>query len=118
LFYRLDVASLVVPPLRERHEDILALAHHFLSRLHPAKRLSPAAEALLRPTRGQGTQDSLGNVLAQAVALSDGATIDDVHIAEKLSLRHKSSSEARDPLGGLADRVIREAVSLVDLSCP
>jgi len=118
LFYRLDVASLVVPPLRERREDILVLAQYFLSKLDPARRLSTAAEALLEAYPWPGNVRQLANVLAQAVALSDGDTIDDVHIAEKLSLRRRGSSDARDPLDGLADRVIREAVSLVDLSSP
>ena len=56
LFYRLNVLTLEVPPLRERGQDILLLAEHFLERAstqveHPTCRLTAAASAALLASR-------------------------------------------------------------------
>jgi two-component system NtrC family response regulator len=48
LFYRLNVFTIALPPLRERGSDVLALAEHFLQQSPNSKRLTtPAAKALL-----------------------------------------------------------------------
>lgn len=81
LFYRLDVLRLNLPPLRERGEDVLLLAAHFLDRAaaqtgRPGARLSAAAEAALRAAPWPGNVRQLENLLFRAVALSDEAEID------------------------------------------
>ena len=72
LFYRLDVLSVQLPPLRERLSDILPLAEHFLrgaAGTGPAKRLSAdAAQALLR-RRWQGNVRELRNLMQRCQAL-------------------------------------------------
>jgi transcriptional regulator with GAF, ATPase, and Fis domain len=45
LYYRLQVIPLHVPPLRERREDVVALARHFIVRLTPAGRDAPVLAA-------------------------------------------------------------------------
>jgi DNA-binding NtrC family response regulator len=73
LFYRLAVAVIEVPPLRERPEDVDALARHFASRFagtlnRPGVRLSPAALQLLRRGSWPGNVRELESAVARAVA--------------------------------------------------
>jgi len=73
LFYRLDVIRVVVPPLRERREDIGVLAEHFwreaADRVGSRATLSPAAVAALARYDWPGNVRELQNVLA-ALAVS------------------------------------------------
>jgi two-component system response regulator HydG len=77
LFYRLNVISLHVPPLRERPEDIAPLAEHFLNGYRqrfdrPALEFSPAALHALENYRWPGNVRELRNCIERAVALSTG----------------------------------------------
>ncbi|MDR1083695.1 MAG: sigma-54 dependent transcriptional regulator [Deltaproteobacteria bacterium] len=80
LFYRLNVIRLHMPPLRDRREDIPALAVHFLAEavkknsLSP-KTLSPAALKLLAAQTYSGNVRALRNILEQAAVMSDGQVI-------------------------------------------
>jgi DNA-binding NtrC family response regulator len=80
LFFRLRIVELAVPPLRERGEDILLLARHFLA-IHACRynkanlRLSPAVEQLLMAHRWPGNVRELRNVIEQAVLLARGELI-------------------------------------------
>jgi transcriptional regulator of aroF, aroG, tyrA and aromatic amino acid transport len=81
LFYRLNVLNLSVPPLRERGEDILLLARHFLERAcaqvqRPTCRLSAAASAALLATPWPGNVRQLHNVVFRAVTLAERPVID------------------------------------------
>ncbi|MGE0322813.1 MAG: sigma 54-interacting transcriptional regulator [Polyangiaceae bacterium] len=73
LYYRLDGFSLLVPPLRERPEDIRALCQHFLSQLQaPAPQLSAAALRILEEYAWPGNVRQLQNELLRAAVLCDG----------------------------------------------
>jgi two-component system, NtrC family, response regulator HydG len=76
LFYRLNVVSLRVPPLRERVEDIPLLAEHFLERANRRqqhkKRLTRAAVEHLSVYPFPGNVRELENLVEQAAALSEG----------------------------------------------
>ena len=80
LFYRLNVVEIIVPPLRDRQEDILPLAERLLGFL-PAKTIavfwvSPqAARRRLQHYPWPGNVRELRNVLERAVLLSTGETI-------------------------------------------
>ncbi|MBP2303377.1 sigma 54-interacting transcriptional regulator [Azospirillum picis] len=81
LFYRLNVLSLNVPPLRERGDDILLLARHFIVRAcaqarRPPCRLTPAAASALLANRWPGNVRQLENVIFRAVTMSDGGALD------------------------------------------
>ncbi|HMZ55869.1 MAG TPA: sigma-54 dependent transcriptional regulator, partial [Nitrospira sp.] len=81
LFFRLNVVSFTLPPLRERSEDIVGLAEFFLKRhAYEAKRpgvtLSPAARAALTHYSWPGNIRELDNVLSRAVVLSPGDVIE------------------------------------------
>lgn len=73
LFYRLHGVEIVVPPLRERTEDILELAEYFLERHRDFRklRLSQAASDALMAYRWPGNVRELERVIERAVALAD-----------------------------------------------
>jgi transcriptional regulator with PAS, ATPase and Fis domain len=79
LYYRLNVVSLSLPPLRERPEDVQPLAEHFLADLEkrglPGRRLSPEALAFLVRYPFPGNVRELRHALEQAVAFSDADTL-------------------------------------------
>jgi DNA-binding NtrC family response regulator len=82
LYHRLDVFHIRVPPLRERPEDILPLAAHFLTRFatrmrKPAARFAASTERLLLGYDYPGNVRELRNVIERAVILSTREVIDD-----------------------------------------
>jgi len=77
LFYRLNVIPLHLPPLRERGDDIVLLAHHFVQKLalrmgRPAKRLSKDAIDALRRYAWPGNVRELEHAIEHAFVLSGG----------------------------------------------
>jgi len=81
LYYRLNVIGLKVPSLRERREDILLLADHFLERIaeeqgKPGLRWSPKARRIVADHDFPGNVRELENLVERAVTLADGAIID------------------------------------------
>ncbi|MBF0339914.1 MAG: sigma-54-dependent Fis family transcriptional regulator [Magnetococcales bacterium] len=89
LYFRLNVITLNVPPLKERRGDIELLANHFLKRgaermERPARRISPEAMALLREYDFPGNIRELENVLERAVALCETEEIDATHLPDEL----------------------------------
>lgn len=108
LYHRLAVVTLTLPPLRERPEDVLLLAEHFLSRacadygLAPPWRFAPDARSALQEYPWPGNIRELSNVVERAVLLAEKSTI----TAPMLRLRPRSSTDPRwsrfdDRLGGL-----------------
>ena len=89
LFYRLNVMTITIPPLRERKDDIPALAEHFL-RVYSGKSgkrvggISPKALEMLSSYDWPGNVRELENVMERAVILTEGETItpSDLSIAQ------------------------------------
>ncbi len=80
LFYRLNVITLAVPPLRERREDILPLAEWMLAAAsvrnrRPPMRMAPEAAAALQRYRWPGNVRELRNALERAAVLSRSEAI-------------------------------------------
>jgi two-component system, NtrC family, response regulator AtoC len=80
LYYRLNVFQIRLPPLRERKEDIPALAAVFLEQFSrelskPALRLSPAGAEVLARYRWPGNVRELRNLMERAAVLSSGGEI-------------------------------------------
>jgi DNA-binding NtrC family response regulator len=71
LYYRINVVTLSLPPLRERREDVLPLAKKFLKR----KKLDAGAERLLVNYAWPGNIRELRNALERAVLLEENTTI-------------------------------------------
>lgn len=80
LFYRLQVISIELPPLRERGDDILLIARHFLTKYGQEERkefkgFSADAEEILRNYGWPGNVRQLLNVVRNVVVLNDGDEI-------------------------------------------
>ncbi|AYN92534.1 sigma-54-dependent transcriptional regulator [Pseudomonas sp. LTJR-52] len=81
LFYRLNVLNLDVPPLRERGQDILVLARHFMQQAcaqiqRPPCRLAPGTYPALLSNRWPGNVRQLQNVIFRAAAISESTVVD------------------------------------------
>jgi two-component system response regulator AtoC len=87
LYFRLAGFTVVMPPLRERRDEILPLALHFLARVQPASavRFSPEAEELLTSYSWPGNVRELRHVIERAVLLCSGTLVTPDHLpAEKM----------------------------------
>ncbi len=84
LYYRLNVVTINLPPLRERKQDIPAIVQHFLARGGPQAAITPAALALLCDHHWPGNVRELENTIARALVLARGSLIDraDVQLLE------------------------------------
>ncbi len=89
LFHRLSQFRLKIPPLRERPEDIVALADHFLRRLAPEKRFSQPAKNRLLAYYWPGNIRELENVVLQAATLREELEIG----ADSLPLEKELTTE-------------------------
>lgn len=110
LFYRLNVVRIMMPPLRERREDIPMLAHHFLQKVSSEngtliRGFVPDAMAVLQRYHWPGNVRELENIIERAVSLTHGPLIlpDDLPDSVRQSL---SSSLEPAMLPGLAGELI------------
>ncbi|MDB4874730.1 MAG: NtrC family two-component response regulator [Gemmatimonadetes bacterium] len=92
LYYRLNVISLHLPPLRQRRDDIPLLAEHFLNRIaglrnEPVKRITDAALEILMEYAWPGNVRELENALERAIILTPEAEIDVSSLPEKVTQR-------------------------------
>ncbi|MBI2277693.1 MAG: sigma-54-dependent Fis family transcriptional regulator [Dechloromonas sp.] len=90
LYYRLNVGAIDLPALRERQEDILPLARHFLAETAPVIGIdSPGFDAgiepLLKAYRWPGNVRELRNVIERAAILSRGELISTQHLPKEIA---------------------------------
>jgi len=96
LYYRLSVFPVQIPPLRERREDIAALADHFINRFckelnKKTKKLSREALSLMERYHWPGNVRELENTIERAIILCEGKTI----TPDQIAIRLPSSAEIR-----------------------
>ncbi len=113
LYYRLHVFPVVLPPLRERREDIPLLASHFLEKHaqvlgRPLTAFDPDALRALTGYPWPGNVRELENAIERAVAVAQGQTIQ----LRDLPADVKGSQEGAIPAEQLAKMPYREAVDL------
>ena len=118
LFYRLNVISIRVPPLRERRQDLSKLIQHFLkhySAKHARKveRASPAALALLQAYEYPGNARELANVIERAVIVANGKWIDehDLPVGLKAAVSAQQRKEKPMSLAQLEAAYISEVLT-------
>ncbi|MBV8072666.1 MAG: sigma-54-dependent Fis family transcriptional regulator [Acidobacteriaceae bacterium] len=90
LYYRLNVVTIALPPLRERRQDIPALVMHFLARADRPCSITPTALTLLCEHNWPGNVRELENTIARALVLARGNVIDRHEIL--LLDEHRASS--------------------------
>jgi DNA-binding NtrC family response regulator len=117
LFYRLCVVPIVLPPLRQRREDIPLLAHHFLHKQlgrHGKKILGFTDEAMDALARHDwpGNVRELENAIERAVVLAKGDRITPADLLYYgLALKPEAGTEGLPPLAEVEKRHIAKALS-------
>jgi len=103
LYFRLNVVPLAIPPLRERREDIIPLAEHFLveqaeANSHPALRLNPELIELLVSHSWPGNVRELENLMGRLHVVGSRHSIDVAEV--KRWLREAPQAVGGKPQGG------------------
>ncbi len=101
LYYRINVISIEIPPLRERKEDIEALVKYYLKKYSQEmgkkiKELSPDALELMKSYEWAGNVRELQNVIERAILISDGDVINPEHLPVGISSEKLFSFESFD----------------------
>jgi two-component system response regulator FlrC len=98
LFYRLNVFPILVPPLRERKEDIPVLVGHFLRKFAKGMDVSVSDEAMefLKSRNWKGNVRELENVVARACILSDYSQIKLSHVKDEDGKKEIKPSSVRE----------------------
>ena len=109
LYYRVAVVPLSLPPLRDRREDIRLLAQHFLERLGPDRKLTPAALGSLEGYGWPGNVRELENAIEYSLAMAEGETIDREDLPPAIG--HSGQAEALREQWRQGERGFEETVN-------
>ena len=116
LYYRINTVHIALPPLRERREDIVPLAEHFIGQFaekyhRPLTGLDDSAKAVLESGRWSGNIRELQNCIEKAVILSDGTTLTakDIQL-EQVKAGASASGTLKEVSDAEEERMVREAV--------
>ena len=106
LFYRLNVIHILVPPLRERRDDIPMLAENFLGQFtaankSPIRAISPAAMKAFSEYSWPGNVRELENVIERLVVTVQGQSIELDHLSSEI--RHQAAVSFRPAPGAAQD---------------
>ena len=110
LYYRLNVAAINIPPLRQRSDDIPELARYFLMR-HAMEfnveipAIHPAAVQFLSEQMWPGNVRELENAVGKALALARGYTVGLDEVRQAVNLSRKPASDASALSGFVADLI-------------
>ena len=104
LFYRVNVVSFQIPPLRDRFEDIPQLAHHFINKFRPAygdriQGVSEGAMKALVEYEWPGNVRELENVIESLMALCPGEEISEGDLPRKIATGGERVTVLRPPSG-------------------
>jgi two-component system response regulator PilR (NtrC family) len=101
LYFRLNVLSVKIPPLRDRRDDIPLLVNHFIKKfIGDKKEFSPEAIHALQNFRWKGNVRELENIIERVLLLCDNGVVHIEHLPDEL----RSSSESGKitvPSGGM-----------------
>lgn len=117
LYYRLNVVSITLPPLRDRPDDIPILVDHFLKEItenkHTApRRVSPQVMRRLMSYRWPGNVRELRNILESMMVLADGEILTENDLPESITTTTPKESTPRDlPIGMKMEELERLAIS-------
>ena len=102
LFYRLNVISIRVPPLRERNDDLSKLIQHFLKHYaakhgRNVQRVSPEALAILQAYEYPGNARELANVIERAVIVANGKRVEEADLPDGLKAAVSAQQRKQKP---------------------
>jgi DNA-binding NtrC family response regulator len=102
LLFRLNVITLTIPPLRDRRDDILLLANHFIKEKSPIrspKHLSPKAEEILHDYSFNGNIRELEHIIERALIFAEGEIIqpEDLNLPQSYQVQSKKLSDLNGP---------------------
>ena len=122
LFYRLNVVSIYLPPLRNRREDIPRLIDHFLDKYNALngrslKRMSREMLSVMLRYAWPGNVRELENAIERAVVLSTGEdfTEDLLPLSVKIFMQQRRSSQASESIETQCRRLADQAISDYEL---
>ena len=115
LYYRLNVFSIFMPPLRERRADILLLADHFLDKYakqnaRSIKRISTPAIDMLMSYHWPGNVRELENVIERATLVCEGNVIHGYHLPPTLQTAEGSGTVTRMSLDKAVEAFEKEMI--------
>lgn len=117
LYYRLNVVTLHVPPLRQRPEDILPMAIYFLENLsrfynEPMKILSPQAERICLEYPWPGNVRQVANAMERAYVLTQGSYIETEALPPEILVEKRTNAGQSQllTLDAAKERLITEAL--------
>jgi transcriptional regulator with PAS, ATPase and Fis domain len=116
LYYRLNVVHVRVPPLRERKEDIPALANHFLTHISNrhatvVRAISPAAMQLFVAYHWPGNVRELQNVLERLAVTGRRAQIEPEDLPPELTVQFMDARPSRDRRRTVADDLFKQLIT-------
>ncbi|QLE87548.1 sigma-54-dependent Fis family transcriptional regulator [Shewanella sp. Scap07] len=118
LFYRLDVLPLKITPLRDRREDILPLAAHFLKRYQPIQTdncfLSEAAKQLLLAHDWPGNVRELENTIQRALIMRRGLALQAAELGIASESHHCVVAQSNSESGLKASKKQAEFQYIID----
>jgi two-component system response regulator HydG len=119
LYYRLDVFEIVLPPLRERREDLALLVAGMLQNLDSRLEFSPDAIRCLDAYPFPGNIRELRNIVERAVLMCDGDRILPSHLPERIRGEPAPATTAEDPreirtLGEVESEYVARALRIHD----
>ncbi len=109
LYYRLNVLSVNVPPLRDRRDDIVLLIHHFLKKHSGGKKkISENAVAFLQDYPWKGNVRELENVIERISILCDDDLIDVVDLPEEIKMTSAERTVHLPPGGVNLEKLVED----------
>jgi len=120
LFYRLNVVPIVLPPLRDRREDIPLLVQHFIEKYDrrlgkKVERVDEGALEILVNYGWPGNIRELENVMERSVLFADGALLTVAQLPETLRERGPGPAQPVAPLGALGAIAAPSGASMKDI---
>jgi len=114
LFYRLNVFPVVIPPLRERPDDIIPLVNHYAEYFSveinkPVPSLTSEADKLLKDYDWKGNVRELKNVVERAIIMCEGPMLRPEHFNVSETHHERTSVSADAPLHEVSEAAARAA---------
>jgi len=120
LYYRLSVVPIELPPLRDRREDVLALAQHFIRKYNEengrrvSEQIAPDVLALLESYTWPGNVRELENAIERAVVIAPGDEVTRECLRTEISDPETARAAMREGAGGAGALDLSRGVNFYD----